>query len=85
MKTENRDWAVYLLKCADGTYYCGATNNLEKRLTAHNEGKGAKYTCGRRPVRFKACLGGLTKGEALSREYRVKKARREKKIEVLFA
>ena len=41
---------TYLLKCADDTLYCGWTNQLDKRLKAHNEGKGAKYTRGRRPV-----------------------------------
>ena len=43
-------WTVYLLKCADGTLYCGCTNNLTKRLAAHNRGQGAKYTRSRRPV-----------------------------------
>lgn len=41
---------TYILKCADGTFYCGWTNNLEKRLTAHNDGTAAKYTRTRRPV-----------------------------------
>ena len=41
---------TYMLKCKDGTYYIGYTNDLEKRVKAHNEGKGAKYTKGRGPV-----------------------------------
>lgn len=41
---------TYLLKCADDTLYCGWTNQLDKRLKAHNDGKGAKYTKARRPV-----------------------------------
>ena len=41
---------TYLLKCADDTLYCGWTNPLDKRLKAHNDGKGAKYTKARRPV-----------------------------------
>ena len=41
---------TYILKCKDGTFYTGWTNNLEKRLKDHNEGKGAKYTKARRPV-----------------------------------
>ena len=40
---------VYLLLCADGSYYCGSTNDPEKRLQAHNAGRGAKYTRGRGP------------------------------------
>ncbi len=41
---------TYILKCADGTLYCGWTNDLDKRLAAHNAGTGAKYTRTRRPV-----------------------------------
>ena len=41
---------AYILKCADDTYYCGYTNDLENRIKKHNQGKGAKYTRGRLPV-----------------------------------
>ena len=41
---------TYILHCADGTLYCGWTNDLKKRLHAHNSGTGAKYTKSRRPV-----------------------------------
>ena len=41
---------TYLLRCADGSLYCGWTNRLEERILAHNSGKGAKYTKTRRPV-----------------------------------
>ena len=41
---------TYILKCSDGSLYTGWTNDLEKRIRAHNEGKGAKYTKSRRPV-----------------------------------
>lgn len=41
---------VYILECSSGTYYTGSTNNLEKRIALHNNGKGAKYTRDRRPV-----------------------------------
>ena len=41
---------TYILTCADGTFYCGWTNDLDKRLKVHNQGKGAKYTKPRRPV-----------------------------------
>lgn len=43
-------WHVYLLRCADGTYYAGVTNDLARRLASHNSGSGAKYTRSRRPV-----------------------------------
>ena len=44
---------VYIVECQDGTYYTGYTNDLEKRLREHNDGKrGARYTRGKRPVRL---------------------------------
>ena len=43
---------TYLVECADGTLYCGWTNDIDKRMKAHNEGKGAKYTRSRLPVRL---------------------------------
>ena len=43
---------VYLLKCSDNTLYCGYTNNLEKRISVHNQGKGSKYTRGRTPIKL---------------------------------
>ena len=80
-----RDWCVYLLTCADGTLYCGVTTDLPRRLDMHN-GKlagGAKYTRGRRPVELAVCAGGLTRGEALRLEARVKKAPRSGKLALL--
>ena len=57
---------TYLLKCADDTLYCGWTNQLDKRLKAHNEGKGAKYTRGRRPVSLAYYEIFETKEEAIA-------------------
>lgn len=45
-------WYLYLLECADGSYYAGITNQLEARIDAHNQGVGARYTRGRGPVRL---------------------------------
>ena len=83
----HRDWCVYLLTCADGTLYCGVTSDLERRLAMHNGllAGGAKYTRGRRPVSLAACAGGLTRGEALRLESRVKKKPRCEKLEALLA
>lgn len=53
---------TYILRCASGTYYCGWTNNLDRRLKAHNEGKGAKYTRSRRPVALVYYEAFSTKG-----------------------
>ena len=80
-----RDWCVYLLTCADGTLYCGVTSDLERRLAMHNGllAGGAKYTRGRRPVSLAACTEGLTRGEALRLEAKVKKKPRSEKLAAL--
>ncbi len=63
---------TYLLKCADDTLYCGWTNQLDKRLKAHNDGKGAKYTKARRPVSLAYYEIFETKEEAMRREAAIK-------------
>ena len=75
---------TYILRCADGTYYCGWTNNLDRRLKAHNEGKGAKYTRSRRPVALVYYEAFSTKEEAMRREYEIKQPPRKKKEELIF-
>ena len=71
---------TYILVCADGTLYTGWTNDLEKRLAAHNAGKGAKYTRSRRPVRLFYYEEFAEKCEAQRRECEIKRLPREKKI-----
>lgn len=75
---------TYILRCADGTYYCGWTNNLDRRLKSHNEGKGAKYTRSRRPVALVYYEAFSTKEEAMRREYEIKQLPRKKKEELIF-
>jgi len=70
---------VYMLECADGTYYTGWTNNLEKRLAAHNDGSGARYTRGRLPVRIIYVEELSTRQEAQSREAAIKALTRQQK------
>lgn len=74
---------TYILKCSDNTYYTGYTNHLEKRIQAHNEGKGAKYTKGRRPVELVYYEEYETKQTAMKREWEIKHFSRDKK-ESLF-
>lgn len=76
-------WFVYLVECADGSYYCGVTNNLDKRIKVHNSGKGAKYTKTRLPVRLICHSKPLTKSNAYKLEYKVKKQKRRNKIAFL--
>ena len=74
---------VYLLKCADGTLYCGWTNDLEKRIKTHNEGKGAKYTRSRLPVMLAYSEGFETQIEAQKREYEIKQMTRQQKLKLI--
>lgn len=76
---------TYILTCADGTFYCGWTNDLDKRLRAHNAGEGAKYTKPkpRRPVILSYYEAFQTKREAMKREYAIKHLTRKKKEELL--
>ena len=74
---------VYILECCDKSLYTGYTNHLEKRIKAHNEGKGAKYTKGRRPVSLVYFESFQTKSEALKLEYAIKQFSRKKKLELI--
>ena len=75
---------TYILKCSDGTYYTGWTNDLDKRLKAHNGGKsGAKYTRNRRPVTLVYYEEFETKGEAMKREAAIKKLSRKEKTALI--
>ena len=76
-----QEWFIYLLQCSDGTLYTGITNDLEKRIKQHNEGKGAKYTRGRGPVALVKFFTRLTKGEALKLEYQIKQLSKKEKLD----
>ena len=74
---------AYIVKCSDGTYYTGYTNDLEKRLLAHNAGKGAKYTRNRLPVEMVYYEEYEEKSEAMKREYAIKRLTREQKEKLI--
>lgn len=74
---------TYILECKDGTYYTGWTNNLEKRLKDHNDGKGAKYTKSRLPVALVYYEEYQTKEEAMRREYAIKRMTRNEKSDLI--
>lgn len=74
---------VYLLRCSDGTLYCGWTTDLERRVAAHNKGTGAKYTRSRRPVSLVYYEQFPDKHDALSREWHIKRMSREEKIRLI--
>ena len=70
---------TYIVRCRDGSLYTGWSNDLEKRIREHNEGRGAKYTKSRRPVALVYYEEYQTKEEAMRREYAIKKLRRREK------
>lgn len=70
---------TYMVRCADGTLYTGWTNDLDRRIAAHNAGKGAKYTFSRRPVTLVYAEMHADKVHAMQREYRIKRLTRTEK------
>ena len=74
---------TYVVKCSDGSLYTGYTNDLEKRISVHNEGKGARYTRGRRPVELVYYEEYPTKEEAMSREWHIKQLTKAEKEKII--
>jgi putative endonuclease len=77
--TVSGTWSVYLVRCADGTYYAGSTNDIEARAAAHNAGRGARYTSGRRPVTVEYVEACGSRSAALRREHALKRLTRAEK------
>ena len=77
-------WHVYMVRCSDGTLYTGITNDLKKRIEAHNSGKdGARYTRSRRPVKLVYSEEVESKSAASRLEYKIKKLPRLKKVQLV--
>lgn len=74
---------IYMVECGDGSLYTGWTKRLEQRIKCHNEGKGAKYTKSRLPVRLVYYEVFATRQEAMKREYAVKQLTRRDKLKLL--
>ncbi|AXG05445.1 GIY-YIG nuclease family protein [Haloplanus rubicundus] len=70
---------VYVLECADGTYYTGYTTDVERRVAEHDAGEGAKYTRGRTPVELVHVEEYGTRSAAMSREHGIKSLSRQEK------
>ncbi len=79
MEADNNHY-FYVLECGDGSYYAGYTNNLAKRLAAHESGKGAKYTRSRGPLLLIHAEQFATKPEAMKAEYAFKQLSKAEKI-----
>lgn len=76
------DWQVYILECADGSLYTGIARKLDERIAAHNNGTGAKYTRGRRPVKLVYREAAANRSIALRREITIKKLPRGDKLQL---
>ena len=76
-------WYIYILRCGDGTLYTGITDDVEKRLAAHQSGRGAKYTRGRGPLTLVHTEEVPDKSAALKREAAVKKLSRAGKLKLI--
>ena len=76
-------WYLYILQCGDGSLYTGITTDVEKRLEAHRNGKGAKYTRGRSPLELKYREACGTHSDALKRELEIKHLSREEKLALI--
>ncbi|MEJ2405562.1 MAG: GIY-YIG nuclease family protein [Candidatus Thiodiazotropha sp.] len=85
MSKQKRQWCLYIVRCADGSFYTGITNDLERRVLEHNSGVGAKYTRGRRPVMLAYSEIHDDRSEACKREYAVKRMSRQQKHRLIQA
>mgnify|MGYP001239098569 CR=1 FL=1 len=74
---------VYILKCKDDTLYTGYTTDITRRIRAHEEGKGAKYTRGRSPFKLVYQVDCTSKSEAMQLEARIKKMSRKAKMQLI--
>jgi|JI6StandDraft_1071083.scaffolds.fasta_scaffold00988_10 putative endonuclease len=77
--TPPRPWVLYVLRCGDGTLYCGITNDLPRRFAQHQCGKGARYTRGRGPLLLLKSWPAVSHSAALKAERAFKKLSREAK------
>ena len=80
----SKAWHLYILECADGTYYTGVTNDISKRIEKHNSGKGARYTRARSPVTLVYQESCASRSEALIRECAIKALPRKKKARLFL-
>lgn len=78
-----KEWTVYILECGDGTLYTGITDDLERRLKAHESGRGAKYTRGRGPLILRYQEKQPDKSAALKREWTLKRLRKSEKLAII--
>jgi putative endonuclease len=75
---------VYLLRCADGTFYCGWTTDVARRVGQHQAGTASRYTRSRLPVALAWSMEAASRGEALREEHRIKRLSRPEKVRLVM-
>ncbi len=76
-----KKWYVYLIECCDGSFYCGISNDVDKRIETHISGKGSKYVYNKgfnRLIGYKECLD---RSDASKEEYRIKQLSHNEKLD----
>ena len=76
-------WFIYIIECSDSKFYTGITNNLDRRIKAHNSGNGGRFTKVRTPVKLLYSETVATKPAALKRELKIKQYTRQQKFELI--
>ena len=83
MSESKSSWFVYIVRCSDGTLYTGITTDLQKRVTAHNSKRGAKYTSTRTPVTLVWSQPSESRSTASKEEHRIKQLSRTEKLTLI--
>ena len=76
-----KPWFVYLLECCDGSFYCGITNDLDKRMKAHISGKGSKYVARKGFKQFLKCKECKNRSDASKAECHIKTLQKYEKLD----
>jgi putative endonuclease len=82
-ETSSSSWWTYIVECADGTYYTGSTNEINRRVAQHNNGTGAKYTRSHRPVSLVYVEQFQDRSTAMKRESQIKKLQHWEKRQLI--
>jgi putative endonuclease len=82
-ESNDTSWIFYILKCSDGSFYSGITNDLERRLRQHRSGRASRYTRTRRPMRIVYREPCASRSHALRREHQVKGLSRKEKEQLI--
>ncbi|OHA52140.1 MAG: endonuclease [Candidatus Terrybacteria bacterium RIFCSPLOWO2_01_FULL_40_23] len=77
-------WYIYIIKCADGSLYTGATTDVKRRFKQHKQGKGGSYTASHKAVALLHQESFKTRGQALRREAEIKKFTRSNKLKLFI-